>query len=132
MPASELMSVPDRVRNACARVAGLARSVQVDGGAIGAYAGALARAEPAPVSSGPLIEGDRETRAAFVLCLDAINFGSGWWPTIRKRPGCSGYSTVEAGLVDRFREEGAWSAAELSGSPPPRSRGSPGRVRPIR
>ena len=58
---------------------------------------------------------DRETRAAFVICLDAINFGSGWWPTIRKRPGLSGYSTVEAGVVDRFRGEGPWSAEELAG-----------------
>jgi hypothetical protein len=61
-----------------------------------------------------LVDGDREARAAFVLCLDAINFGSGWWPTIRKRPGHSGYFTIAAGLTERFRESGPWSAGELT------------------
>src|SRR5262249_54001340 len=51
--------------------------------------------------------------AAFVICLDAINFGSGWWPTIRKRPGRSGYFTVAAGVTERFRAPGPWTAAEL-------------------
>jgi hypothetical protein len=48
------------------------------------------------------------------LCLDAVNFGSGWWPTIRKRPGCSGYLTIAAGLTERFRDGVPWSAAELA------------------
>ncbi len=38
--------------------------------------------------------------AAFVLCLDAINFGSGWWLTVRKRAGRSGYLTMASGLAD--------------------------------
>ena len=41
-----------------------------------------------------------------MLTLDAINFGSGWFPTLRKRPGCSGYYTVAWALADRFRERG--------------------------
>ena len=48
-----------------------------------------------------------------MLTLDAINFGSGWFPTLRKRPGCSGYNTVAWALADRWRRSGAWSAAEL-------------------
>lgn len=96
-------------------MAGRARSVRIDEGAVGAYA------ETLPISPGPaeldpathLAEGDRESLAAFVVCLDAINFGSGWWPTIRKRPGRSGYFTIAAGLTERFRAEGPWSAAEL-------------------
>jgi hypothetical protein len=107
-------SVPDRVRAACARVAGLARSVAIEEPAIEPYAVALTAFPEPPSPALPLPEGDRELRAAFVLCLDAINFGSGWWPTIRKRPGCSGYSTIEAGLAERFRTEGAWSARELT------------------
>src|SRR5690606_24632409 len=54
-----------------------------------------------------------ELRAAFFLTLDAINFGSGWFPTLRKRPGRSGYYTVATGLRDRFAKAGAWSAVEL-------------------
>lgn len=59
------------------------------------------------------LEGDREQRAAFIICLDAVNFGSGWWPTIRKRPGYSGYFTIAAGLTERFRSVGTLSASEL-------------------
>jgi hypothetical protein len=60
-----------------------------------------------------ILDGDLERRAAFIICLDAINFGSGWWPTIRKRPGASGYFTIAAGLAERFRARGAFSAHEL-------------------
>ena len=41
-----------------------------------------------------------------MLALDSINFGSGWFPTLRKRPGCSGYFTVAWALADRFRAAG--------------------------
>ena len=61
-----------------------------------------------------LIEAKGEARAAFAVCLNAINFGSGWWPTIRKRPGRSGYFTIAAGLTERFRAHGPWPAAELA------------------
>jgi putative queuosine salvage protein len=109
-------SVSERVRSACAWVAPRAHFVQIDETALPACAAALPRAvETFP--AGPateLAEGDREARAAFVVCLDAINFGSGWWPTIRKRPGRSGYFTIAAGLAQRFRESGPWPPAELS------------------
>lgn len=109
-------STPDRVRHACAWVADRARTVRVDEDAIEAYAASLPAAEepPPPDPATHFLEGDREARIAFVLCLDAINFGSGWWPTIRKRPGHSGYFTIAAGLTERFHTEGAWSADELS------------------
>ena len=46
--------------------------------------------------------------------MNAINFGSGWWPTIRKRQGHSGYATMAAGVEERFAGAGPWSAAELT------------------
>lgn len=108
--------VSEQVRSACAEVAGRARSVRIDEGAIPAYAAALPSAPeaPAPDSATDLFEADGEERAAFVTCLDAINFGSGWWPTIRKRSGRSGYFTIAAGLTERFRAGGPWPAAELA------------------
>nr|WP_257463188.1 queuosine salvage family protein [Archangium lipolyticum] len=42
-----------------------------------------------------------------MLTLDAINFGSGWFPHLRKRPGASGYFTVAGGLTDHFRAHGS-------------------------
>jgi len=103
-------SVSDQVRAACARVAARARAVKIEEDAIEGYAKGL---EPAPAAARS-IGGGRESRAAFVICLDAINFGSGWWPTIRKRPGLSGYLTMAAGVTERFESRGAWSTEELT------------------
>ena len=75
--------------------------------AIDHYAGTLPpRSPPAPDLEGRSLE----ERAAFSLTLNAINFGSGWFPTLRKPAGLSGFRTVEAGL----RARGPWTAAELS------------------
>src|SRR3954447_21347738 len=59
------------------------------------------------------LEGSREDVATYLLTLDAINFGSGWFPTLRKRPGCSGYYTVAWALADKFRAAGPWSNHQL-------------------
>jgi hypothetical protein len=70
-----------------------------------------ARTLPPQAPPAPDIEGaSLEERAAFSLTLNAINFGSGWFPTLRKPSGLSGYRTIEAGL----RARGPWTAAELT------------------
>jgi hypothetical protein len=105
------MALVDEIREGCAWVASRATRVRVEEDAIAAYAAAL----PVPEldADAPLADGPPELRAAFHLTLDAINFGSGWFPTLRKRDGRSGYWTVALGLRDRFAAHGAWSAAEL-------------------
>jgi hypothetical protein len=99
------------IRSACARVAEHARHVSIDTGAIPAYAGSLplarAVASPDPAEELP-------STAAFWLTLNAINFGSGWFPTLRKRPGLSGYRTIESGIRERFGRDGPWSPSELA------------------
>lgn len=102
------MSLPDDVRAGCAQVAARARHVRVREEAIEAYAVTIA-AGGAPVPA--IDDEDAERRAAFSIQLDAINFGSGWFPTLRKAPGMSGYRTVEAGL----RANGPWTCDELAG-----------------
>ena len=71
---------------------------------------ALARIEPGPPPAiDPLrhyVEGSERDVAAYVLTLDTINFGSGWFPTLRKRSGASGYFTVAWALADRFARTG--------------------------
>lgn len=106
----------DAVRDACRNVAEQARHVRIDVAAIGPYAIGLPTAADVPGLDpvAHFVEGDVGAVAAFVLCLDAINFGSGWWPTVRKRPGRSGYLTMAGGLADRFRADGPWPAAALA------------------
>jgi hypothetical protein len=114
------MDVLARLRKACAQVAGSALHVQIEGDAIPGYAAGLPLDEPptAPDPAAHLTEGPREELAAFWLTLDAINFGSGWFPTLSKRPGRSGYFTVAVGVRERFASQGPWSAEELSALTP--------------
>src|SRR3954451_12641459 len=104
------MGLCDEVRRHCATVAGGARWVAIDLEALG-------RIEPGPPPvldpARHYLEGPGEDVATYLLTLDSINFGSGWFPTLRKRPGCSGYYTIAWALADRFREHGPWSPAEL-------------------
>ena len=101
------MALPDAIRAACARVAARARHVRIVEEAIVPYARSLpAESPPAPDLEGATLE----ERAAFSLTLNAINFGSGWFPTLRKAAGMSGFRTVEAGL----RAHGPWSADALA------------------
>ena len=81
--------------------------------AIAGYAAALGLGEAQPGDEQPPLA-TREQRAAFWLGLDAINFGSGWFPTLRKRAGHSGYGTIAAALRDRVEREGPWTAAEMT------------------
>jgi hypothetical protein len=114
----ESSSLPDQIRAASAWVADRAGAVRIEERAIEEYAAGISAAPAQPPDPATELQGDRETRAAFSICLDAINFGSGWWPTIRKRPGHSGYRTISAGMTERFRANGPWSAQELTGMTP--------------
>ena len=104
------MSLPDEVRRSCARIAANARWVGIELEGLGSL-----EVPPAPELDPErhYLEGTREEVTAYMLTLDTINFGSGWFPTLRKRPGCSGYFTVAWGLADRWRWRGPWSNAEL-------------------
>jgi Potential Queuosine, Q, salvage protein family len=104
------MRLLDEVRSSCREIAESARYVSID----------LDAARP-PAEAGPpeldpeahYLEGAPGDVAAYLLALDSINFGSGWFPTLRKRPGRSGYFTVAWALADRFRAHGPWSNEEL-------------------
>src|SRR4051812_21784509 len=104
------MGLCDRVRENAAAIAAGARHVTIDLDRLGAI-------EPGPPPAldpeRHYLEGPREDVSAYLLTLDAINFGSGWFPTLRKRPGSSGYYTIAWGLADRFREHGPWTNEEL-------------------
>jgi len=104
------MGLCDEVRRTCAGIAAGARLVTID-------AERLETVEPGPPPAldpeRHYLEGPPADVADYLLALDAINFGSGWFPTLRKRPGCSGYFTVAWALADHVRAHGVWSAADL-------------------
>ena len=105
------MGVCDVVRASCAAIAGGARHVEID-------LDRLDRVQPGPEPElSPerhYLEGTAEEVALFTLTLDAINFGSGWFPTLRKRPGLSGYNSIATALTERCREQGPWAPEELA------------------
>src|SRR3954469_12334790 len=104
------MGLCDEVRRHCATVAASARSVAIDVEALGGV-------EPGPPPEldreRHYLDGPPEDVAMYMLVLDAVNFGSGWFPTLRKRPGSSGYYTIAWGLADHWRAGHGGGASEL-------------------
>src|SRR5918997_1828370 len=92
-----MMGLLDEVRATCRDVAESARYVSID----------LDAARPPEEADPPALDpeahyldGDPADVATYLLTLDAINFGSG-------------YFTVAWALADRFRAEGPWSNSQL-------------------
>jgi hypothetical protein len=105
------LAIGDSVREHGAAIAAQARSVRID-------LDALEALEPGPPPqldpSRHYLEGEPADVADYLLILDAINFGSGWFPTIRKRTGSSGYFTVAWSLADRWRAGAGWTPKQLT------------------
>lgn len=104
------------LRVACAEVARRASWVRIDSARLDRLAQQLCAQrsrpdfkEPAP----PKLPGEKRT-LAYVLTMNAINFGSGWFPHLDKPGGRSGYLTLSSALHRHFQEHGAWSAEELA------------------
>jgi hypothetical protein len=107
----------DRVRQACAAVAERATLVSVDEDALDRLAAKLAGAEPPALlpEEQPHDGRDEDAVAAEVVAWNAVNFGSGWFPVLRKRPGLSGARTLASAFADHVRRTGPptgeWLAA---------------------
>ena len=110
------MSVFDRIREACAEVTRRARYVHLNRDAVAPYAASLPLLNSRPAYD-PVHHylGPPDATAAYVLALDTVNFGSGYFPHLQKRPGMSGYFTVASHLKDHFNAHGPPSAAALEG-----------------
>ena len=105
------MPLTTDIRTACARVAARARFVRIVDAAIEPYAQTI-KGSGLAFEHGARMQDltPQHERAAASLTLNAINFGSGWFPTLRKPPGLSGFRTVEAGLA----AHGPWPAGALA------------------
>jgi hypothetical protein len=100
------MSLPDEVRRHCAEVARTARSVRIDLDAPTVTSGVAGlNAEQ------HFLEGSPEQVARYVLVLDTINFGSGWFPTLRN--GSTDAMTERLTAFARGRDGASWWGPEL-------------------
>jgi hypothetical protein len=111
------MVVSDELREVCGWIAGRSSFVRVLEEQIASYTlqlGDLEELTPALRVSSSRSQEQREEEAAFWMTLDAVNFGSGWFPTLRKRGEPTGYRTIARGIRRRFDEVGPWSPAELT------------------
>jgi hypothetical protein len=111
------MALLNDVRRHCAEVAAQARFVRIDLDAASALAPEHAGL-PEPLDpESHYLEGEPADVADYLLALDAINFGSGWFPALQKRAEhgrtLSGYFTVAWALADHVRAHGAPTAAWL-------------------
>lgn len=108
----------DEIRSACSTVAERATLVRVDDVRLRAYAAeldlslAVATAAVDDPSRAPL--SSREETIAHVIGLDAVNFGSGWFPLLRKRDGMSGYFTIATAWREHCERDGGPTAAWLT------------------
>ena len=105
-----------QVRAGCKAVAERASFIQINHDFIPAYADALPldnAIQPEHDSESHYLGHDEDT-AAFFLTLDSINFGSGYFPHLQKRPGMSGYFTIARCLNDRFKTKGPLAARDLT------------------
>jgi len=105
----------DAIRSASARVMERARSVRIDDAALAALAEELLQSPEPSAEFDPghhRVDGPEST-LAFVVTLNAINFGSGYFPFLAKRSGLSGYLTIATTLKERFATVGPWRADEL-------------------
>ncbi len=114
------MNITDEVRESCAQIAADARSVRID---LDAAASVVASTQaPTLDPERHYLEGEPADVADYMLALDTINFGSGWFPTLRKRQlshnphsrPVSGYFTVSWALADHVRAHGPPTSAWLS------------------
>lgn len=106
------------VRSSCEWVADQAASVWIQEDALEQMATEIARVEiPDRDQMDPtihLVNAPEESVAAFVVILDAVNFGSGWFPFLKKYEGKSGYETVALRLKEFCEREGIPSAIQLA------------------
>ncbi|MCW3015030.1 MAG: hypothetical protein JWO02_2122 [Solirubrobacterales bacterium] len=100
------VTVTDDVRAACRAIAQDAQEVRIVPGTLGRVA---AGPVPALDPADHYLEGSPDDVAAYILVLDAVNFGSGWFHEL---PGL-GYASVARALAERWRLQGPLDARAL-------------------
>jgi hypothetical protein len=105
----------DQIRYSCKAVAARSEYIQINTDKISHYAESIPIYQAIAPEHDPrahYLNHGKDT-AAFFLILDTINFGSGYFPHLAKRPGMSGYFTVASSLNDYLKHHGPMSAEQL-------------------
>ena len=105
-----------QIRQACEKVANRASHVRISYDRIPSYASSLPVLKAVRPQLDPACHylDRQEDTLSFLLILDTINFGSGYFPHLRKRPGMSGYFTTASSLNDIYKNNGPLSAEQLA------------------
>jgi hypothetical protein len=106
----------DQIRSSCKRVTETARYVTINQAAVASYAASLPLElirQPEHNAASHYLGHAADTVSFFVI-LDSINFGSGYFPFLQKRPGMSGYFTIASSLNDHFCNHGPMTASFLA------------------
>ncbi|HRC87656.1 MAG TPA: hypothetical protein PK413_18830, partial [Thermoanaerobaculia bacterium] len=113
---SQALGLLDRVRRACREVVARARQVVIRDELLRQLAESLSPEDLALPELDPTCHwlGHGADTAAFMLMLEAVNFGSGYFPDLRPHRGRQGYFAVAGALYDRFADVGVPTAEELT------------------
>lgn len=106
-------ALPERVRRSAADVAARASLVRVDEHALDRLVAAHHWSEPEPFPE-EAWSGPEEHVVAGVLWWNAVNFGSGWFPLVAKRPGLSGARSLATNWQRWVGAHGMPAAGALS------------------
>ena len=109
-------TVFDEIREQCCWVAEHSRHVHIAKERIPEYVAPLLTASlhvPSLDTVSHFVGQDAAT-VAFFITLAAVNFGSGYFPHLTKRPGMSGYYTIATSLTEVFRLQGPFTARQLA------------------
>jgi hypothetical protein len=117
------MNLFDEIRDATARVTDAADDVQIRDDAFDAYAETLIgehadgdpEAWPAPrLDPDHHLLGEGDRTVAYLLMLETINFGSGYFPWVQPREGLTGYAMVADALREYIETHGVPDPSDLA------------------
>ncbi len=107
----------EALRAAASEIAGGAELVAIDPEAVASCASGLLeerrRAGEAPLEAGIWYSASPDGARAFALVADCVNFGSGYFPGLKKDSSKSGYKTMAAGLAEFFESNWPFPPSRL-------------------
>lgn len=111
-----MTTIFDEIRDGAAEVAEMATDISLESGAITEYAQKLARSNLEEPTLDPDYHylGHGEATVAYLVMLDTVNFGSGYFPWVQPREGVTDYHMIADALREHFDKHGPPDPADLA------------------